>query len=215
MTVDEIIRFGHQVASTLGRILVLAFVQVNHLRGIPMVLAQLFGGASARLDPHPLYIALVDQARTPDFFGSGRVPDTLDGRFDMICVHAFLVLNRLKQEGVAAKGFAQGLFDAMFLDMDRGLRELGVGDLGVGIRVKHMAKALYGRIAAYEAGLGQADDATLLEALRRNLYGTTTAEPDELARVARYMRAAKALLAAQSFDDLVMGRVRFPALQAV
>ncbi len=180
-----------------------------------MVLARLFGGASSRLDPHPLYVALVDQARLPDFFGSGRVPDTLDGRFEMICVHAFLVLNRLKHEGASAKAFAQALFDTMFLDMDRGLRELGVGDLGVGIRVKHMAKALYGRIAAYEAGLDQPDDATLLEALRRNLYGTAVAEPDELARVARYMRAAQALLVDQSFDELVIGRVRFPALQAV
>lgn len=180
-----------------------------------MVLARLFGGASSRLDAHPLYVALVEQARLPGFFGTGRVPDTLDGRFDMICVHAFLVLNRLKLEGVVAKDFAQALFDTMFRDMDRGLRELGVGDLGVGVRVKQMAKALYGRIAAYEAGLDQADDAALLEALTRNLYGTTIAEPDELARVARYMRAAKVLLADQSFDDLVCGRVRFPALQAV
>jgi len=178
-----------------------------------MVLARLFGGASAKRDPLPLYVALVEQSRKPDFFGPGRVPDTLDGRFDMICLHAFLVLNRLKREGLASKSFAQGLFDTMFHDMDRGLRELGVGDLGVGIRVKHMAKALYGRMAAYEAGLDQADDAALLEALRRNLYGTTTVEPDELTRVAHYVRAARVELTTQSFDDLVLGRVQFPALK--
>jgi cytochrome b pre-mRNA-processing protein 3 len=178
-----------------------------------MVLARLFGGASAKRDPHPLYVALVAQARQTGFFGPGRVPDTLDGRFDMICLHAFLVLNRLKQEGLASKSFAQALFDTMFRDMDRGLRELGVGDLGVGIRVKHMAKALYGRMAAYEDGLDQADGAALLEALRRNLYGTTTVEPDELTRIARYVRAAKVELATQSFDDLVLGRVQFPSLK--
>src|SRR5258708_13546969 len=85
----------------------------------------------------------------------------------------FAILYRLKAETGAA-GLSQDLFDTMFADMDRSLREMGVGDLGVGRRVRAMAEALYGRMAAYEAGLA-ADDATLSAALRRDLYGSLRA----------------------------------------
>src|SRR5690349_8287815 len=78
-----------------------------------------------------LYRAVVGQARTPAFYVAYGVPDTLDGRFDLIALHMFLVLHRLKTDSLAAN-LSQALFDIMFDDMDRSLREMGVGDLGVG-----------------------------------------------------------------------------------
>ena len=126
-----------------------------------------------------LYERAVVQARQPVFYASFGVPDSLDGRFDMVALHVFLLLHRLKQEGKTAARLAQCLFDVMFDDMDESLRELGAGDLGVGRRVKAMAKALYGRLAAYQAGLA-GDDRELAAALARNLFGTTKAREDQL-----------------------------------
>jgi cytochrome b pre-mRNA-processing protein 3 len=139
-----------------------------------MSLATLF-----RRNPHRdaalrLYHGIVEQARQPGFFAVYGVPDTLDGRFELIALHEFLVLNRLKQEHQRSATFAQELFDTFFADMDRALRELGVGDLAVGKHIKRMATAFYGRIAAYERGLS-ADDPALAEALERNLLGTVSA----------------------------------------
>ncbi|MFI4989278.1 MAG: ubiquinol-cytochrome C chaperone family protein, partial [Alphaproteobacteria bacterium] len=103
---------------------------------------------------------------------------------------------------------AQGLFDAMFDDMDHGLRELGVGDLGVARRVKTMAKAFYGRIAAYDAGLAGSDD-VLAAALARNLFGTVVAEPYQLAAFCAYLRGQATSLAGQAYGELSAGLVRF------
>ena len=117
-----------------------------------------------------LYERLVEQARRPGFFRDLQIPDSLDGRFEMIALHVFLVLHRLKASGADTRTLAQALHDHFFADMDRCLREMGAGDLGVGKRVKRMAEGLYGRIPAYEAALG--DDDAAAAALRRNLFGT-------------------------------------------
>lgn len=160
-----------------------------------------------------LYLAVVAQARTPSFYAELGVPDTVDGRFELIALHCYLVLARLKADP-GCKTLAQAVFDAMFDDMDRGLRELGVGDLSVGPHVKRMAKALYGRIVAYDQGL-DGDDQVLVEALRRNLYGTLAAsagpEPTALGAIAAYLRHARAELEGQPIADLAAGQVHFPA----
>jgi cytochrome b pre-mRNA-processing protein 3 len=158
-----------------------------------------------------LYRHAVTQARLPVFYACFGVPDTLDGRFDLVALHVFLVLQRLRQEGAGAKTLAQGLFDVMFADMDQSLRELGVGDLGVGRRVKAMAQALYGRIAAYEEGLGS-NDQVLAAALQRNLFGTVTPRPPELAALCAYLRREAAALTRQPLADLSLGRVAFGTL---
>ena len=106
-----------------------------------------------RAPAHAAYVSIVEQAREPGLFLNLGVPDTLDGRFETIAVHMFLVLNRLKAEHETTAEFAQALFDAMFADLDRSLREMGATDIGVGKRVKEMAKGFYGRIKAYEDGL--------------------------------------------------------------
>ncbi len=153
-----------------------------------------------------LYGIIVDQSRRPEFYVHCGVPDTVDGRFDMIVLHAFLVLRRLKDQH---RDCAQALLETIFDDMDGSLREMGAGDLGVGRRVKTMAQALYGRIAVYGAAL---DDAQALDdALRRNLYGTVDPGPDPgcVDAMAAYVRAEAASVQRQSFDSIALGRVSF------
>ncbi|MBI4183763.1 MAG: ubiquinol-cytochrome C chaperone [Proteobacteria bacterium] len=158
-----------------------------------------------------LYRAIVRQARAPAFFGALGVPDTAEGRFETLALHAFLVLRRLKGEGRAGAGLAQALFDLMFAEIDVSLRELGVGDLGVGRKVRALAEGFYGRIRAYELGLAAEDATVLSAALRRNLYGVAgaAAAPEALDRVAGYVRREAAALAAAPLGALAAGEVRF------
>ena len=137
------------------------------------LIARLRQGRRQRDAAHRLYMAVVTRARDPLFYRELGVPDSLDGRFEMIALHAFLVMRRLKREGRAGAALSQALHDIMFADMDQSLRELGVGDLSVGRKVKAMARGLYGRIAAYEAGLAEGGD-RLVAAIRRNVYGTVS-----------------------------------------
>ena len=147
------------------------------------------------------------------FFAALGIPDTLDGRFEALALHAFLVLRRLKGQGAEAERLAQAIFDTMFDDMDRSLREMGVGDLGVGRRVKAMAQGFYGRIAAYDRGLAQGDD-VLAEALRRNVFGTAaeTATPSVrcLNALCAYIRQSDQALAGTALEVLRAGNISFP-----
>jgi cytochrome b pre-mRNA-processing protein 3 len=147
----------------------------------------------ARAGAADLYAAAVAQARRPEFYERLGVPDTLDGRFELVALHVFLILRGLRAQAPSAE-LGQALVDRFVADMDASLRELGAGDLGVGRKVRAMGQALYGRIAAYESGL--TGPAGMLEAaLRRNLFGTVhSPEPDPavLKQVADYMRRESA-----------------------
>ena len=149
------------------------------------------------------YVRIVEQARRPEFFEDLGVPDTVMGRFDVIALHAFLLLHRLKGEGGEADLFAQMLFDHMFADMDRNLRELGVGDLSVGKKVKSLAKSFYGRTVAYEQGLQADDDEGLEASLVRNLYGGAHADARQVKAMTAYLRDEAARLAAVPTDSLL------------
>lgn len=177
-----------------------------------MLLASLFRRRHRRDLVHAVYGEIVAQARRPIFFAEWGVPDTLDGRFEMLALHAFLLLNRLKGEAQAA-GFAQDLFDTMFADLDRGLREMGATDIGVGCHVKAMARGFYGRVAAYELGCA-GDEAALRDALRRNLYGTAAPTSVQVEAVARYVRRQVAALAEQPRARLMRAGVPFAAAEA-
>lgn len=170
--------------------------------------------AAEREAAEALYVMAVARARDPVFYRRYAVPDSLDGRFDMIALHVFLILHRLKQEGEPAKAMAQMLFDAMFADMDESLRELGVGDLAVGRRVKKMAQALYGRIAAYQGALESADDGEMADALRRNLYGGAAPAPAVVEGVAAYARAQAEHLAEIGFPEMAAGGPIFAPVEA-
>jgi cytochrome b pre-mRNA-processing protein 3 len=168
----------------------------------------LFRSDSVREAAELAYGRVVEQARRPGFFIDGGVPDTLDGRFELICLHAFLLLHRLKREQPQAAPLGQRFFDTMFGDFDRSLREMGTGDLSVGREIKHMAEAFYGRVAAYERGL-TGDDAVLRQALARNLFGTAPPTPPRLEAMSGYVRRAAARLCRQGAAELLAGRVSF------
>lgn len=156
-----------------------------------------------------IYKGLVAHARQPAFYLSYGVPDTMLGRFEMICLHSFLLFRRLGKTDRAGRILSQLIHDLMFADFDRTLREQGVGDMGIGKRVKKLAKNLYGRIAAYEAGLA-GEPAELADALRRNLYGSVTPSGAEVEAMIAYIKSAIAGLDAQPAPDLMSGRVVFP-----
>ncbi len=151
-----------------------------------------------------VYEAIVAAARHPVFYAEWGVGDTLDGRFDMITLHAFLVLDRLK--GVE-QDFRQNLVDELFRDMDRSLREMGVGDLSVGKKVRKMAEVFYGRIAAYDKAL-QAGEGELDAAIARNVYPDGPGG-DGAAKLARYAMLQRRHLAAQDTAALAAGAAEF------
>jgi cytochrome b pre-mRNA-processing protein 3 len=161
-----------------------------------------------------LYGAAVAAARDPVFFETLGVADTLDGRFDVVSLHAGLLVCRISADpDPRAKDLAQAVFDAMFADMDVNLREMGVSDLAVGKRVKRMWEAFHGRAQAYDAALRAGDLAGLEEALARNVW---RGEPPAgaAARLAAQAAAIQAALSAQPFAALAGGQARFPEVPA-
>src|SRR6202042_1273633 len=100
------------------------------------------------------YNICVAQARSPEFYSVLGVPDTVDGRFDLLVLHVALVMRKLGPEA----DIKQQLFDLMFADMDQSLREMGVGDMSIGKRIKPMIAAFYGRAQAYERALVEGDE---------------------------------------------------------
>ena len=157
-----------------------------------------------------LYWRIVEQARQPDFYRHVGVPDSLDGRFELVILHVFMVLRRLKLAGTETADLGQHLFDILFQDMDQCLREIGVGDTGVKVRIKRMVQGFYGRVQAYDRAL-PASAGELEAALRRNVYGTVDAEGGDVAAMAAYVRRESEALAAQDPADLLAGRVAFGA----
>ena len=152
-----------------------------------------------RLKAAKLHAATVARAREPVFFAIFGVKDTLDGRFDLIVLHAWLVLDRLK-----GGPLSQAFVDRVFIGFDEALRELGAGDIGMGTRVKKLADAFYGRMQAYSEAT---DEASMKTALVRNLY---RGEPDTAANIlARYVMYSRDRLAA---SDLEEGQLDFGPL---
>lgn len=150
-----------------------------------------------------LYDAIVAAARQPELFENFELPDTLDGRFDVLVLHLYLVLERLKAEPEKIK---QDLIDYFFLEMDRNLREMGVGDVSVGKKVRKMAEAFYGRVKAYSSGLEQGD-ATLRVSLQRNVYAGI--ENPKAQGLVLWVRAARKNLETQSVNDILNAKVSF------
>lgn len=149
-----------------------------------------------------LYGQAVSAARNPYFYQALTVPDTLDGRFDMVSLFAFLLIRRLTRAGDAdtAPEIAQAVFDAMFKDMDINLREMGVGDLSVGKKNRTMWEAFHGRAAAYGDAMLIGPEA-LAEALERNVWRGDHV-PLEAANLARLAYAQDAHLARMSIVQI-------------
>jgi cytochrome b pre-mRNA-processing protein 3 len=156
-----------------------------------------------------LYGAAVAAARDPFLYTALHVPDTLDGRFDMIGLYAFLLIQRLKREPAPGPALAQAVFDAMFSDMDVNLREMGVGDLSVGRKVRVMWEAFHGRAAAYAAAMTAGDMPALDAALVRNVWRGEPPPDAAIPALRRLVVAQQAQLDTQSAGLLAQGKVHF------
>ncbi len=154
-----------------------------------------------------VYQTIVEQARKPAFYVAAGVPDTATGRFAMVALHGFLAMDRLGREP-GARNFSQDLFDLMFADMDRNLREMGVGDLSVGKKVKNLAQYFYAMAAACREGLKGGSNA-LDGPLRQYVYQDIEPAVGALAAFAAYMRASEALLTEQDAAAIAGGKIAF------
>ncbi|WP_340314782.1 ubiquinol-cytochrome C chaperone family protein [Rhizorhabdus argentea] len=165
-------------------------------------LKTLFGiGADPREGLIPLYNSVVAEARQPVWYAEMGVPDTLDGRFDMVSAILSLVLLRIEAEGDAGRGASARLTEVFIDDMDGQLREIGIGDVIVGKHVGKMMAAMGGRLSAYREAIG--DQAALEAALVRNLWRGEPGADAKPALVAARMRAIAGRLAALRWDDLL------------
>lgn len=171
------------------------------------MIARFFRRGAARKRPvEACHAAIVAAARQPGLYTSLSVPDTVEGRFEALCLHVYLVLRRLDRLPPPAADFAQELVDTVFANLDANVRELGVSDVGVSKRMKKIASAFYGRARSYDAALAAEGDAELRAALARNVLGPG-ADP---AGLASYVRAAETSLSAVDFPSLLTAGPPFP-----
>ena len=162
-----------------------------------------------------LHGAISSAARHPALYTDLRVPDTVEGRFESLSLHVYLVLRRLDRLPPPAADVAQELVDSVFAELDASLRELGVSDVGVGKRMKKLGGSFYGRTSGYDEGLkapAAAGDGALRRALARNILGAGGLPTEDLAAapLARYVRAAEASLARADLDALLTAGPPFP-----
>jgi len=163
-----------------------------------------------RLTAERLYGGIVAQARQTVFYTELAVPDTLEGRFDLLVLHVHLLFRRLTNGNAAERAVGQAVFDRFCADMDASLREIGIGDLAVPRRMRDMGEAFYGRAAAYDTALAEADDAPLAISLLRNVYGGEGTAAPSARRLSHYVRATVASLAAQDASAIARGELHFP-----
>ncbi len=155
-----------------------------------------------------LYGAIVAQARRESFYLGFGVPDTVEGRFDMIVLHLALFCRRLTRESGPVHALGQDVFDLFCRDMDHNLREMGVGDLSVPRKMQGFAEAFYGRVEAYDRALAGAGD-ELAAALARNVLGESSLSPGSR-RLAAYARAATGMLDRADASAFARGHLVFP-----
>ena len=173
------------------------------------MILSLFKRKASRNSVRAVYGAIVAAARHEKPYADWGVPDSVDGRYDMIILHTVLVLERLSTGGEPAQLFAQGLTDEVFADMDRSLREMGVGDISVGKKVRRMAEVFYGRAQAYRPLLQAGDQAGLAAALGRNVFaGVETGEGAE--HLAAYALTTLVHLQERPIEPILSGQVEFP-----
>lgn len=155
-----------------------------------------------------VYGSVLENIRKPEFYTDYGVPDSFDGRFDLMLLHIFLVLDvALAHDEGEAEGFNQALFDQTFKDMDQTLREMGIGDVGVPKHMRKMMKAFNGRMHAYDTALKAGD---LAATLGKNLYGTVdTPDEKQIAKMAQKAQEMLSFLKTQDREAIFAGRVIF------
>ena len=170
-------------------------------------LQRLFGETKQRAALMPLYKALVGIGRDPAWYTKGEVPDTLDGRFDMLSAVVALALLRLESEGEAGKAPSVLLTEIFIEDMDGTLRQIGIGDYVVGKHIGRMMSALGGRLGAFrDAG----ETEPLGEAVRRNVFHDSPPSDVALEFVAGRLESFRRALAETPLPSLYEGKVPRP-----
>jgi len=173
-----------------------------------MLFDRLFRARPARQAGRALYARVVDQARTPGFYADLGVPDTVEGRFEIYTLHVVLLLDRLRRQGPRASETAQCLFDAYVTQLDHALRELGVGDLSVGKKMRRLGEAFYGRVKSYEQAFAALPDTGGLdELLARTVYAGLPPGP-----LTPYVLAQREQLAEFPLEALLAGQVEWRRL---
>ena len=177
-----------------------------------MILARWRARRANRILIEQIHGEIVAAARAPALYARWAVPDTLDGRFEIMALHAGLAMRRLGELGELGEQIAQDLFDCVFRHFEDALREMAIGDAGVARRVKTMAAAFYGRNRAYGEALAARDAEALSAALARNVYGAGDVDAAPSARdLAAYVLGAAAALEREGIDAFAGGRFCFPA----
>lgn len=148
-----------------------------------------------------LYALVVRQARQPAFYTDLGVADRIDARFELYTLHVLLLTMRLRDEGERGADTAQLLFDAYVSALDHALRELGVGDISVGKKMRKLGESLYGSMTAWEGPLRAGDADALAAALARNVYESE--DPGVAAGLARYALASRTALETQDLDAVI------------
>ncbi len=174
-----------------------------------------FGRRSRQVTAAALSRAIVAQSRRTCFYLAYGVPDTVDGRFDMIVLHQALLFRRLAREGGDIRRIGQDVFDMLFRDMDDNLREMGVGDLSVPKKMQGFGEAFLGRVGVYDRALGDDDDAALVAALARNVIGEGGPPLDGARMLAAYVRDAVRTLDGQEGTIFAAGTLAFPDPEAI
>ncbi|WP_427792327.1 ubiquinol-cytochrome C chaperone family protein [Brevundimonas diminuta] len=143
-----------------------------------------------------LYALAVDQARQPDFYAQLGVQDRIDARFELYTLHVLLLFVRMKAEGERGADLAQKMFDTYVSALDNVLRELGVGDVSVGKKMRKLGEALYGRMSAYEKALREGDHEGFQASIARNVFESEN--PADGAALTRYALESHDRLSRQS-----------------
>jgi cytochrome b pre-mRNA-processing protein 3 len=174
------------------------------------MLNRLFKPRPAQVAGRALYAALIPQARLPFLYAELGVPDTAEGRFEIYSLHVYLLLERLKGQGSQAAETAQALFDTFVSQLDHALRELGVGDLSVGKRMRKLGEAFYGRVSSWEEALAVLPETEAIDALiTRTVYAG--ADACEAPGLRAYVLDQRAALAAQPLQSLLAGEATWAA----
>lgn len=154
-----------------------------------------------------IYSEIVAAARQPFLYSEIGVPDTPLGRFEMLCLHMFLFLHRVRDLDGAPRDLAQHVTDVFFTDVDHSLRELGIGDIGIPRRVKKLARMFYGRAQAYGQAIDQNDPEAMAAALLRNVKPESTNWPGS-PYLADWAFSAHRNLQGQTTAEILAGNVR-------
>jgi len=158
------------------------------------------------------YFKIVNVSRNKKFYKNLSVPDTLDGRFDLLVLFSVITIYFISKFGTKGQYFSQALFDKIFLDLDLTLRELGAGDAGVHIKIKNMVNSFMGRQKVYCRCLEKNDFILLNEALIKNVYRNVKSFNDSPEKLTNYCQKIYNSFIKENEDYFFLDQIKFPEL---